>query len=411
METIEIFMIIMSALWLVTLGLIVYLGFIKKPESADIVDDSFINEIRLLEKNLRTELTDSLLKINEVVNKQLMSISDTSSQSITNFRLNVNEQLSTFQEKMTDKFTQEFKSLDKTFQDQLLKINEKVEDRLNKGFHDTNQTFIDIVKRVEVIDQAQKNIKELSEEMVSLQNILSNNQARGAYGEYQLNQLLYSVYGQNNQLYQTQYTIKDKDKSVRVDAVVFMPKPNEMIAIDSKFPYSSYAKLFDESSLSKTEEDQLISQFGREVKKHITDVANKYIMPPQTTDYALMFVPSDGILSLLHSKLQNVIEYARDKAVTIVSPTTIIPLLSSFKAFVIDYERSKHMEKINEALLKLGRDFKKFGGEWAKLNRAIQTVKNDSDKFDSRVERIHSKFESIEDVGIIDKKNEIQDHK
>jgi DNA recombination protein RmuC len=190
-----------------------------------------------------------------------------------------------------------------------------------------------------------------------------------------------------------------------------MPKPNEMIAIDSKFPYSSYAKLFDESSISKEDEDQLIAQFGREVKKHITDVANKYIMPPQTTDYALMFVPSDGILSLLHSKLQNVIEYARDKAVTIVSPTTIIPLLSSFKAFVIDYERSKHMEKINEALLKLGRDFKKFGGEWSKLNRAIQTVKNDSDKFDSRVERIHSKFESIEDVGIIDKKNEIQEHK
>jgi DNA recombination protein RmuC len=411
MELIEIFMIVLSALYLLTLVLIIYLAFIKKPQSADIVDDSFINEIRLLEKNLRTELTDSLLKINDLVNKQLMTISDTSSQSITNFRLNVNEQLSTFQEKMTDKFTHEFKSLNKTFQDQLLKINEKVEERLNKGFHDTNQTFIDIVKRVEVIDQAQKNIKELSEEMVSLQNILSNNQARGAYGEYQLNQLLYSVYGQNKQLYQTQYTIKDKQKSVRVDAVVFMPKPNEMIAIDSKFPYSSYAKLFDESSISKEDEDQLIAQFGREVKKHITDVANKYIMPPQTTDYALMFVPSDGILSLLHSKLQNVIEYARDKAVTIVSPTTIIPLLSSFKAFVIDYERSKHMEKINEALLKLGRDFKKFGGEWSKLNRAIQTVKNDSDKFDSRVERIHSKFESIEDVGIIDKKNEIQEHK
>ena len=273
MELIEIFMIVLSALYLLTLVLIIYLAFIKKPQSADIVDDSFINEIRLLEKNLRTELTDSLLKINDLVNKQLMTISDTSSQSITNFRLNVNEQLSTFQEKMTDKFTHEFKSLNKTFQDQLLKINEKVEERLNKGFHDTNQTFIDIVKRVEVIDQAQKNIKELSEEMVSLQNILSNNQARGAYGEYQLNQLLYSVYGQNKQLYQTQYTIKDKQKSVRVDAVVFMPKPKEMIAIDSKFPYSSYAKLFDESSISKEDEDQLIAQFGREVKKHITEVA------------------------------------------------------------------------------------------------------------------------------------------
>ncbi|HKL47839.1 MAG TPA: DNA recombination protein RmuC, partial [Candidatus Izemoplasmatales bacterium] len=243
------------------------------------------------------------------------------------------------------------------------------------------------------------------------QNILSNNQSRGAYGEYQLNQLLYSVYGQNKKLYQTQYTIKDRQKSVRVDAVIFMPKPNEMIAIDSKFPYASYSKLFNDNTLEKDAEDKMVSQFGRDVKKHITDVAKKYIMPPKTTDYALMFVPSDGILSLLHSKLQNVIEYARDKSITIVSPTTIIPLLSSFKAFVIDYERSKHMEKINTELLKLGKDFKKFGGEWAKLNRAIQTVKNDSDRFDTRVERIHSKFESIQDVGIIDKKSENSDHK
>lgn len=407
----EILLIILSLLSLILISLVVYIGFFKKLSNATNDDGLIKEDLKNLEINLRSALTDMQMKYNNDFNKQFMDMSEKAGKNTTEFRLNVNEQLASFQEKMTDKFSIEFKRLNKTFQEQLLKINDKVEERLNKGFHDTNQTFIDIVKRVEVIDQAQKNIKELSEEMVSLQNILSNNQARGAYGEYQLNQLLYSVYGQNNKLYQTQYTIKDKQKSFRADAVVFMPKPNEMIAIDSKFPYASYVKLFDGSEVDPEQEKQLISQFGREVKKHITDVASKYIMPPKTTDYALMFVPSDGILSLLHAKLQNVIEYARDKSVTIVSPTTIIPLLSSFKAFVIDYERSKHMEKINTELLKLGKDFRKFGEEWGKLNRAIQTVKKDSDKFGTRVERIHSKFEFIEDVGILDKKDTRQTDK
>jgi len=105
---------------------------------------------------------------------------------------------------------------------------------------------------------------------------------------------------------------------------------------------------------------------------------------------------------LLHSKLQNVIEYAREKFITIVSPTTIVPLLSSFKTFMIDYERSQNMEKINRELIKLSKDFNIFSKEWEKLSRSIQTVKNDTDKFDSRVEKINMKFGSIKNVGIED---------
>jgi DNA recombination protein RmuC len=355
-----------------------------------------------LEKNFRSEIQQSFLRFNTSLTEQLISLQKQSGEDISEFRLKVNDNLIGFQEKMTDRFNQEFKTLTQAFQTQMSQINHKVEERLDKGFRDANATFIDIARRVEVIDHAQKNIKKLSEEMVSLQTILSNNQSRGAFGEYQLNQLLASVYGQNNQLYQTQYTIQTDQKSVRVDAVVFMPKPNAMIAIDSKFPYASYAKLFSKEGVSKEEEQSLISQFGREVKKHITDVSIKYISPPQTTDYAIMFVPSDGILSLLHAKLQNVVQYAREKNVTIVSPTTIVPLLSSFKAFVIDYERSKNMEKINQELMKLGRDFKLFDQEWKKLNRAIQTVKKDSDTMDSRIDKMTSKFEQIKDVGVIE---------
>lgn len=408
MDRLEILMLICIGLILVLIVLELYF-IVRKYKEKDMLDDSFVKEVRLLENNLKTEMTQSILSFNNEVNKQLLNVSDLSSKNITDFRIRVNQQLNDFQEKISDKFNLEFKTLTESFHHQMQNVNQKVEERLNQGFKDTNETFINIVKRVEVIDEAQKNIKALSEEMVSLQNILSNNQSRGAYGEYQLNQLLYSIYGDNNKMYQTQYAINDDQKSLRVDAVIFMPKPNSIIPIDSKFPFSAYSKLFDNEGLTKEEENSIISQFAREVKKHITDIANKYILPPKTTDYALMFVPSDGILSLLHSKSPQVIDYAREKSVTIVSPTTIIPLLSSFKAFVIDHQRSENMEKINQELLKLGKDFKIFGQEWSKLSRTIQTIKKDSDLLDSRVERISSKFDSIQDVSMIDEGSKQED--
>jgi DNA recombination protein RmuC len=113
-----------------------------------------------------------------------------------------------------------------------------------------------------------------------------------------------------------------------------------------------------------------------------------------------MFVPSDGILALLHSKLRNVIDYSRERKVTIVSPTTIIPLLSSFKAFMIDYEKNKYTDQINEQLLKLSKDFKLFNQDWTKLTNSIESLKRNSDNINNRVEKITEKFGKIEKIGI-----------
>lgn len=406
MELIEILSLIAVALMIVVLVLLIM--NLKKPKNQY---NDLLDQLVRFEKNIDGHLTSKLMQLNHEVSQQLLSMNDLSGKNVADFRVKVNEQLGLFQEKISDRFNHEFKVLNSSFQEQMSNINVKVEARLNQGFKDTNETFINIAKRVEVIDQAQKQIRSLSEEMVSLQNILSNNQSRGAFGEYQLNQLLYSVYGDNTKLYQTQYSIKSDNGTVRADAVVFMPKPNDMIVIDSKFPYTTYAQLFGEKTIDKELENQLITQFGREVKKHITDISSKYILPPITTDYALMFVPSDGILSLLHSKLTQVIDYAREKNVTIVSPTTIIPLLSSFKAFVIDYERNKNIEKIHQELNKLGRDFRIFGSEWSKLSRSIQTVKKDTDQLDTRVEKMNSKFDSIKEVTLFgDDEERVEKH-
>ncbi len=375
----------------------------------DKMEHSLSNQVDDLRTSVTKALYESMMDFNKEVNKQLLETNDKSSENITEFRLNINKELVAFQEKINSKLTFDFKGLTDALDQKMTSINQKVEDRLALGFKETNLTFIQIAERVKVIDDAQKKIESLSNEMIGLQNILSNNQARGSFGEYQLNQLLYSVFGDNDKLYQTQYTIKEqkgKQESVRADAVIFMPKPNKMIALDSKFPFSSYSKLFDNKDLSKEEEAKLIQSFGAEVKKHITDISSKYIISGVTAEYALMFVASDGILALLHSKLLNVIEYARTKFVTIVSPTTLIPLLSSFKAVAIDYERSKYTAEINQQLLMLNKEFQIFEKDWDKLNNSIQGLTKQSSSVNTRVEKITSKFGRIKNVDFLDEKSE-----
>lgn len=388
----------------VVLILVIYMLLNRnKNNDLNTFENSILNEVKDMESTMTKSISESMLNFNNLVNEQLRNQSKTSSDSITEFRINVNKELSNFKDNINDNLTKDFKSLNDSIEKKMFEINNKVEERLAKGFKDTNETFNQIVERVAVIDEAQKKIKDLSEEMVSLQNILSNNQARGSFGEYQLNQLLMSVFGENKKLYDTQYTLKKGNKEVvRADAVIFMPEPRGLIAIDSKFPYSSYSRLFDNNQLTKEEEEKIISDFSREVKKHITDISAKYIIPGTTADYAIMFVPSDGILALIHSRLPAVVEYARNKFITIVSPTTLVPLLSSFQSMVIDHERSKYINEIITQLKKLRTNFNNFEGEWAKLNRSIDTLRNDGDKVNKRVERITTRFKDIDKVNFIE---------
>ncbi|MBI9008913.1 MAG: DNA recombination protein RmuC [Tenericutes bacterium] len=408
MTTAEILSLIGAIISFIALIILILLLFNKnKNQDLNLVENTIIDKVKDMETAMTKSIHESMLNFNNLVNEQLRNQSKSSSDSITDFRLNVNKELANFQSKINDDLKKDFSFLNENIEKKMFEINDKVEDRLSKGFKDTNETFNQIVKRVEVIDEAQKRIKDLSEEMVSLQNILSNNQARGSFGEYQLNQLLVSLFGENKKLYDIQYTLKkNKTDVVRADAVIFMPEPKGLIAIDSKFPYSSYSKLFDNKELTKEEENKIIIDFGREVKKHITDISSKYIIPGMTTDYAIMFVPSDGILAMIHSKLPAVVEYARNKNITIVSPTTLIPLLSSFQSMVIDYERSKHINEIIVQLKKLKVNFNNFEGEWAKLNRSIDMLRKDGDKVNNRVEKITTRFKDIDKVNFIEGERE-----
>ncbi len=394
----RIILIIVLIVVLVTFTLVIVNFALDRKKSKNNMEIQ--TDLKRMETSISSLLNASLIDMANKVNNQLLSSGDLANRNISELKEKLYQTINDFQERMNNRFNFEFRELKSTIDQRITSINLIVEERFEKGFKEANTTFIDIAKRVEVIDEAQKNIQLLSQEMISLKNILSNNQARGAFGEYQLSQLLQSVFGVNDRLYQMQYTLKEDAENVRADAVVFMPKPNGMIPIDSKFPYSSYSQLFDNKELTKEEEQKIITAFGQDVKKHINDISKKYIIPPLTTDYAFMFVPSDGILTLLHSKLVNIVEYAREKNVTIVSPTTIIPLLSSFKAFIIDSERNKYTSLITEELIKLSKEFNRFGDDWLKLSRAIDSVKKNSDQVNTRVEKIHNRFHDIKNVGL-----------
>lgn len=413
MELTEILGII-SVVLLVLIGAGVIFILIKKGKaetdlSFDSFEKSILKEVDDIKNVMSESLFKSMLTFNTDVNKQLLETNEKSGKNIAEFQVSVNKYLMEFGEKINLKLSTDFLNLNNSLNEKMMGINQKVEERLSQGFKDTNQTFIQIAERVRVIDEAQKKIEGLSTEMISLQNILQNNQARGSFGEYQLNQILYSVYGDNPKLYQTQYTLREEKgnkESVRADAVVFMPKPHGMIAVDSKFPFSSYSRLFDNKDLSKDEEEKLIQSFGSEVKKHITAIASKYIIPNQTAEYAIMFVPSDGILAMVHSKLMNVVEYAVSKKVTIVSPTTLIPLLSGILTIVKDSEQRNNIQIILEQLKNLSKDFRLFGNEWATLSKNISSLTKQSESVSSRVDKITSKFETIEKVDFIEEDTE-----
>lgn len=357
-----------------------------------------------MKDNVTQSIYTSMMTFNEQVNQKLFDSSQLSGQNISKFQLSVNDRLGEFREGITARLNDNFKVLSEAIDKRMDMINGKVEDRLSKGFDDTNKTFLQIAERVKIIDDAQKNIQGLSKEMIGLQQILTNNQTRGSFGEYQLNQLLYGAFGEHDALYEVQYTIKEakgKSESVRADAVIKLPGPDKLVAIDSKFPFSEYSKLFDNKDLSKAEEEKTIQAFAADIKKHITDIAGKYIIPGTTVDYALMFVASDGILALIHAKMPAVLEYAQTKRIVIVSPTTLYPLLSTYHAISLDYQRSKYADEINRQIIALTKEFERFELDWNKLNENIQKLTKQSVDVNLHVEKITTKFGQIKNVDLL----------
>lgn len=385
----EIAAIIISSLALLAIIVAIVL-IVRKPNNtqASQVD---LKEIGMLQQQLNS-LTDQLkTNIKLSVSEEITKVMEQSQKSN---ELN-NEKLERFQAGITESLNKRFDALNKQIDDKLIEINKKVDEKLAEGFKSTGETMAQVRERLQAIDAAQKNIEKLSSDVVSLKSVLEGNQSRGQYGEYQLSMVLHSVFGDTTGCYQEQFTmkkVKDGD-DVRADAVVFMPEPNKMICIDSKFPFQDYQRIFETDI--QEEKDRLTKEFGNAVKKHITIIKDKYIVEGKTAPEALMFIPNDGVFAFIHHNLEDVVEYARSKKVILTSPSTLPAILVTINMVRIEVERSKNAEEINRHLQRLAKDFEMFGREWDKFSNALEQTGKRREELDHRVGRITNKFQAI----------------
>lgn len=305
------------------------------------------------------------------------------------------QNLNHFQAEISEYLQKRIDSLNKQMDEKIAQLDKKVDDKLKEGFKGTSETMAQVRERLQAIDDAQKQMEGLGKEVISLKSVLEGNQSRGQYGEYQLKMVLHNVFGDTAGCYEEQYTmkrVKDGD-DVRADAVVFMPEPNKMICIDSKFPFQDYARLFDAES--EEEKESLKRDFAAAVKKHITAIKDKYIVENKTAPEALMFIPNDGVFAFIHHDLQEVVDYAREKKVILTSPSTLPAILVTINMVRIEVERAKNAQEISKNLAKLGKDFEMFAREWETLSNRLELATKARESLDSRVSRITSKFEGI----------------
>jgi DNA recombination protein RmuC len=282
-------------------------------------------------------------------------------------------------------------ALSKTVDGRLEQIGGKVNERLDEGFKKTNETFVSVMTRLATIDEAQKKIDGLTTNMVSLQELLGDKRSRGAFGEVQLEALVRNI--MPPQSYEMQYTLPN---GTRADCVLKLPEPTGMVAVDSKFPLENYHRMFG----ADTAAEKLVAekQFKADIKKHVDDIAGKYIISEVTSDGAVMFIPAEAVFAEIHAHHPEVVDYAMQRRVWIVSPTTLMAVLNTARAVMKDVETRKQVHIIKDELGKLGKEFGRFDERMKKLADHIRQAHEDAQDVRTTSQKISKRFTSIEQV-------------
>ena len=309
--------------------------------------------------------------------------------------LSLTKELGDFKNDINKDQNDNFNKLNETIERRLLAINEKVNERLDQNFEKTNKTFMNVIERLSKIDEAQKKIETLSTDIVSLQSILTDKKTRGIYGEVTLSHILSNVFGEkNDNIYRLQYKLSN---GTIADSVVFAPDPLGTIIIDSKFPLEHYELMVDKK-LTNEERIKAEKLFKMDMKKHIDAISSKYIIPGETSNQAILFLPAEAIFAEINAYHEDIINYAYNKKVWITSPTTLISTLTVIEMIIMNMEKDKYAKIIHDELNKLGLEFSRYKERWDKLTRSIETVNKDIESVSITTNKISKKFETINKV-------------
>ena len=281
-------------------------------------------------------------------------------------------------------------------EERLAKVQLQMNENLSHSSRRTAQSLGDLQQRLSTIDKAQEKITKLSGDVLSLQDILSNKQTRGAFGEIQLTDIVSKALPSDG--FELQATLST---GKRADCLINLPNPPGPIVIDSKFPLEAYEALRNASS--ETETSSAVRLFRTSVRKHIKDISEKYIVEGETADGAILFLPSEAVYAELHANFSDLVREGFSARVWIVSPTTCMATLNTMRAILKDARMREQAGAIRNELTLLYQDVDRLGVRVESLDRHfnqaakdISDIKISADKAGRRAKRLDNfDFEEI----------------
>ncbi len=298
----------------------------------------------------------------------LQTVSDTQANAQTQMIQTMETRLNTVQLQMQERLADNAAKAARS----LAEMQERMNQTLHGSAKQTTTSLTQLQERLAAIDKAQDNITKLSGDVLSLQDILSNKQTRGKFGEIQLHEIVSKALPPD--AYAFQFTLSNNR---RPDCLIHLPNPPGPIVIDSKFPLEAY------EALHRAESDHALKEAVRAmrvaVKKHIDDIAERYIIEGETADGALMFLPSEAVYAELHANFADLTRYGFEKRVWIVSPTTCMATLNTMRAILKDARMREQAGAIRKELGMLHADVERLVTRVGKLDTHFNQARKDVD--------------------------------
>ncbi|MEM6373265.1 MAG: DNA recombination protein RmuC [Pseudomonadota bacterium] len=334
----------------------------------------------------------------EGLRASIQTVSDTATNGQAQLAQTVEARLAAVQQQMQDRLA------DNALRSQrsLTEMQERMKETLHGSSKQTTTSLTQLQERLASIDKAQDNITKLSGDVLSLQDILSNKQTRGAFGEIQLRDIVSKALPSDS--YALQHTLSN---GRRADCLIDLPNPPGPIVIDSKFPLEAYEAL--RAADSEHALKAAVAQMKVAVKKHIFDISEKYIIEGETADGALMFLPSEAVYAELHANFPDLVRAGFDARVWIVSPTTCMATLNTMRAILKDARMREQAGAIRKELSMLVQDVDRLGVRVGNLDRHfgqaskdIEEIKISADKAGKRANRLDNfDFEELDEQPVL----------
>jgi DNA recombination protein RmuC len=303
------------------------------------------------------------------------------------------ESQSLAQAQLAERLQAQERHVSRVLEQRLEDLGRQVGERLQASGQQTVAQMHEVRERLAVIDQAQKTMTDLSSQIISLQDILGNKQSRGAFGEIQLHDLITTILPPSVCRFQAVLS-----NGRRADCLLALPNPPGSIVVDAKFPLESYYAL--RAACDEAASTQASRSFASDVLKHVKDISERYIIPGETAESALMFLPSEAVYAELYARFPEVVEKSYRARVWIVSPTTLMATLTTVRAVLKDATMREQSGIIQAEVVRLLDDLKRLDGRVGKLATHFSQTQEDVRQVQISTDKLLRRGEAIESLHV-----------